>query len=95
MQAPTKLSLRNNTANSRESTVTITIHHRTNMLPLDTLLAKEVRYSHPYIVINSINILTNEFFLEANYEEGGDPFISGDLEINNEIYNNPAVMVGY
>jgi hypothetical protein len=22
-----------------------------------------------------------------------DPFISGDLEINNEAYNNPAVMV--
>ena len=24
---------------------------------------------------------------------GGDPFVSGDLEINNEAYNNPAVMV--
>lgn len=24
---------------------------------------------------------------------GIDPFISGDLEINNEAYNNPAVMV--
>ena len=22
-----------------------------------------------------------------------DPFVSGDLEINNEAYNNPAVMV--
>ena len=32
-------------------------------------------------------------FLDGGYEEGGDPFISGDLEINNEIYNNPAVMV--
>jgi hypothetical protein len=37
--------------------------------------------------------LTNGFFLDAGYEEGGDPFISGDLEINNEVYNNPAVMV--
>jgi hypothetical protein len=32
-------------------------------------------------------------YLDSGYEEGGDPFISGDLEINNEIYNNPAVMV--
>jgi hypothetical protein len=37
--------------------------------------------------------LTNGFFLDGGYEEGGDPFISGDLEINNEVYNNPAVMV--
>jgi hypothetical protein len=35
--------------------------------------------------------LTDEEKVE--YEEGGDPFISGDLEINNEVYNNPAVMV--
>ena len=27
------------------------------------------------------------------YEGGVDPFISGDLEINNEVYNNPGVMV--
>ena len=37
--------------------------------------------------------MTNGFFLDGGYEEGGDPFISGDLEINNEVYNNPAVMV--
>jgi hypothetical protein len=37
--------------------------------------------------------MTNKFLLDAAYEEGGDPFVSGDLEINNEVYNNPAVMV--
>jgi len=32
--------------------------------------------------------------IEAGYQEGVDPFVSGDLEINNEVYNNPGVMVG-
>jgi hypothetical protein len=30
---------------------------------------------------------------EGSYYDGGDAFASGDLEINNEAYNNPAVMV--
>lgn len=34
------------------------------------------------------------FCLEGGYEDGVDPFVSGDLEINNEVYNNPGVMVG-
>jgi hypothetical protein len=37
------------------------------------------------------------FLEEGSYYEGnngGDPFVSGDLEINNEGYNNPAVLVG-
>lgn len=37
--------------------------------------------------------MKNKQRLEAGYEEGGDPFVSGDLEINNEVYNNPGVMV--
>jgi hypothetical protein len=39
--------------------------------------------------------MTNKFFLniDSGYEGGVDPFISGDLEINNEVYNNPGVMV--
>lgn len=29
----------------------------------------------------------------GGYDNGGaDPFVSGDLEINNEAYNNPSVM---
>ena len=36
---------------------------------------------------------TNSLGEEAYYEGQADPFLSGDLEINNEAYNNPAVMV--
>ena len=43
----------------------------------------------------------NHFILklleEGSYYDGGhnngDPFVNGDLEINNEGYNNPAVLV--
>lgn len=62
-------------------------------LLLDTLLEREVRACFASFLLFVFSLMTNKFLLDAAYEEGGDPFVSGDLEINNEVYNNPAVMV--
>lgn len=76
--------------------MTITILLKMITPLLDTLLEREVRACSPsYLVTVYFSLLTIKFLLDAAYEEGGDPFVSGDLEINNEVYNNPAVMVRF
>jgi hypothetical protein len=39
-----------------------------------------------------VNIEEGSYY-DGGRDQNGDPFVSGELEINNEGYNNPAVLV--